>query len=201
VGAGTTDITASQAGSVGYFPAADVVRTLTVNKAALAIKVRDTVRNFGTANPAFTITYTGFVLGETAANLTTQVNVATTAVINSAPGYYTLTPQSATSSNYAITYSTGTLTILPATGTDKAYMNAFMSNSTTLTVRLYSPTPVLADIVLYDMEGRYVERKNVFIPVGFTNANLDVSALPRGAYMIKVIGSGIDLGRKTFISK
>src|SRR5205085_179260 len=60
VGAGTTDITASQAGSVGYFPAADVVRTLTVNKAALAIKVRDTLRNFGTANPVFTITYTGF---------------------------------------------------------------------------------------------------------------------------------------------
>src|SRR6478672_11608632 len=48
VGAGTTNITASQAGSVGYFPAADVTRTFTVNKAALNIKVRDTARDFGT---------------------------------------------------------------------------------------------------------------------------------------------------------
>ncbi len=201
VGAGTTDITASQAGNVGYFPAADVTRTLTVNKAALAIKLRDTVRNFGVANPVFTITYTGFVSGETAANLTTQVNVATSAVVNSAPGYYTITPQSATSSNYNITYTSAILTILPASGTDQAYINAFMSNSTTLTVRLYSPTPVLADIVLYDLGGRYLLRKNVYMPVGFTNSNLDVSALPGGTYMIKVIGKGVDLGRMTFISK
>ncbi|MBS1510183.1 MAG: T9SS type A sorting domain-containing protein [Bacteroidetes bacterium] len=201
VGAGTTNITASQAGNVGYFPAADVTRTLTVNKASLAIKIKDTVRNFGTANPVFTITYTGFVLGETAANLTTPVSVATVATTNSAPGNYSITPQSATSSNYNITFTSGTLTVLPSTGTSSAYINAFMSNSTTLMVRLYSPNAALADIVLIDMEGRYLKRKNVFLPVGFTTAGIDVSALPSGTYMVRVVGSGINLVRKTLISK
>ena len=69
-GAGITTITASQAGNAGYFPAADVARTLTVNKANLTIRVVDTVKTEGQPNPVFTTIYTGFVLGETAAPLT-----------------------------------------------------------------------------------------------------------------------------------
>ncbi len=201
VGAGTTNITASQAGSIGYFPAADVTRTLTVNKAALNIKVRDTARDFGTANPPFTITYTGFVLGETAANLTTPATVATVATISSAPGYYALTPQGATSSNYNITFTDGRLTIYPLSGTGNQYINAYMSNKTTLTVRLYAPAPALADIMLYNMAGQPLKKKNVFMAQGFVNADIDVSSLPTGIYIIKVIGSGVNLERVTAILK
>ena len=191
VGAGTTNITASQAGSVGYFAATDVTRTLTVNKAALAVKVRDTVRNFGDANPPFTLTYTGFVLGETAANLTTQVTVATTATQTSAPGYYVLTPQGAVTNNYTITYTTGTLTILPATGNAQSYINAYMSSSNTLTIRLYTAKPALADIILYNMAGQPMKKMNIFMPAGFINANVDVTTMPSGIYGIRVIGSGV----------
>jgi hypothetical protein len=201
VGAGTTNITASQAGSIGYFPAADVTRTLTVNKAALNIKVRDTARNFGTANPPFTVTYTGFVLGETAANLTSPVTVATTATVSSAPGYYALTPQGAVSSNYNITFTDGRLTILPAGGTGGPYMNAYMSSSSILTVRLYAPAPALADIMVYNMSGQPLRKKNVFIPAGFVNTDIDVTALPAGIYIIKVIGTGVNLQRTTAILK
>lgn len=201
VGAGTTTITASQAGNIGYFAAPDVARSFTVNKAALAIKVKDTVKNFGTANPVFTITYTGFVLGETAANLTTPVNVATTATTNSAPGYYLLTPEAATSGNYAITFTAGRLTILPPNGPNENYINAYMSNSATLTVRLYSPVPALADIILYNMAGQPLVKKNVFMPVGFTNADINVSNLPSGIYSVHAVGSGVDLQRTTAIIK
>ncbi|MGC4101942.1 beta strand repeat-containing protein [Ferruginibacter sp.] len=205
VGAGTSTITASQAGNVGYFPAADVVRTLTVNKAALAIKVRDTTRNFGTANPAFTITYTGFVLGETAANLTTPATVSTIATISSAPGYYNLSLQGATSSNYAITNTDGKLTVLPASGTATPYINLYMSNKTAVTVRLYSPEPALADIILYNMSGQPLRKKNVFLPVGFSNTDIDVTLLPAGVYAVRVIGKGItvaiDLGKAITILK
>ncbi len=201
VGAGTTTITASQAGNVGYFAATDVVRTLTVNKANLAIRVRDTLKAFGTPNPPFTITYTGFVLGETAANLTTPVNVATAATTNSAPGYYSLTPEAAASTNYNITYTAGRLTILPASGTEKQYINAYMSNRSTLTIRFYSPAPELADIVLYNLAGQPVARKNVYMPQGFINSDIDVSLIPAGIYVINVVGNNVDLQLKTFISK
>ena len=69
----------------------DVSRVLTVNKAALAIRVLDTVKTEGQANPPFTITYTGFVLGETATNLQTVPTVTTGATQLSSAGVYPLT--------------------------------------------------------------------------------------------------------------
>ena len=201
VGAGTTNITASQAGNIGYFAAADVTRPLTVNKANLAIKVRDTLKTQGDANPPFTITYTGFVLGETVANLATPPAVSTIATAASAPGYYSLDPTSAGSNNYNITYTSGRLTILPKSGTDKQYINAYMSSRTTLTVRFYSPAPALADMILINMAGQPVAKKNVFMPQGFVNSDIDVSALAAGVYTINVIGNGVDLQRKIVITK
>lgn len=82
-GAGTAIITVSQAGNAGYFPAADVQRTLTVNKVNLTVRVMDTTRLQGQANPVFRVTYTGFVLGETETNLSTIPVISTTAETHS----------------------------------------------------------------------------------------------------------------------
>lgn len=201
VGAGTSDITASQAGNAGYFPAPDVTRTLTVNKANLMIRVRDTLKVQGTPNPPFTITYTGFVLGETAANLLTPVVATTTAIDISSPGYYPITLSGATSNNYNITYTNGRLTVLPLTGTASQYMLAYMSNSTTLTVRVYSPAPALGDIVVYDMSGRPMLRKNLFMPTGFISMDLPVAKLPSGIYTVTIRGENVDLQRTIPIIK
>ncbi len=193
VGAGTSNITASQAGNDGYFPAANVTRTLTVNKAPLTIRVRDTTKVQGQVNPTFTITYTGFVLGETVTNLTTAPQVNTTATTNSAPGYYALTPQGAASANYNFTYTDGRLTIYPPGGTDQQYLLAFMPNSNTLTVRVFSVQPAIGDIVLYDMNGRPLIRRNLYMPPGFINADLMISSLASGNYIVTVRGEGVDL--------
>jgi hypothetical protein len=200
-GAGTSTITASQAGSIGFTPAPDVARTLTVNKANLAIKVRDTLKTQGQPNPPFTITYTGFVLGETAANLLTPATVTTDATDISSPGYYTLTPVGATSNNYNITYTNGRLTILPLTGNSEQYLNAFLINNSRLTVRVYSPVPRLADITLYNIAGQPVARKNLFMPAGFINSDLFVTALPSGTYVVTVKGNGVDLKKTILIMK
>lgn len=200
-GGGTTTITASQAGNAGYFPATDVQRTLTVNRAPLTIRVLDTSKVHGTPNPNFTITYTGFVLGETAANLTTPPQVATTATINSAPGYYTLTPQGTVTNNYNITYVTGRLTILPKTGTTESHINVFQSSSNILTVRVYSTFPALADIQLHDLNGRPLLRKNVFLPQGFINSEIHIDKIPAGMYVVTVRGSGVDLNKVIVIVK
>ncbi len=200
-GAGTTTITASQAGSDGYFAATDVVRTLTVNKAALTIKVSDTVKVTGEPNPAFIITYTGFVLGETAANLSTQPTVLTDAVTNSAPGYYTLTPAGSVSQNYSFTIVAGKLTILPLSGTGAQYMNAFLNANGNLIVRVYAPEPALADILLYDIKGRVVAKKNLFMPKGFINTELYIPSVLPGIYIVIVRGEGVNLWKKIQIIK
>lgn len=201
-GAGTTTITATQAGNDGYFEAAPVARTLTVNKAALAIKVRDTTKVEGTVNPAFTITYTGFVLGETASNLSTAPVVNTTAATNSSAGYYPLTPAGAASGNYNITYTAGRLTILPAgADTTHQHIQAYMKDNNTLSVRLYSPYPALTDLVIFDMNGKAMLRRNVFMPQGFISVDLDISILPSGIYAVAARGGGVNLRRLTPIIK
>jgi hypothetical protein len=193
VGAGTTNITASQAGSAGFFPAADVTRTLTVNKAALTIRVRDTSRVEGQPNPPFTITYSGFVLGETVSNLLSPAVATTTAIDISSPGNYPITLSGAASNNYNITYVHGRLTVFPLAGVDKQFMTAYMSNNNTLVVRVFSPQPALADIILYDMTGKPLRIKNIFMPVGFIQTEIPIATLSTGIYIVLVKGDGVEL--------
>ncbi|HEV7783553.1 MAG TPA: MBG domain-containing protein [Chitinophagaceae bacterium] len=201
VGAGTTTITASQAGNAGYFPAPDVSRILTVNKANLAITVRDTIKIQGQPNPPFTISYSPFVLGETPANLLTPVVATTTAIDISSPGYYPITLSGATSNNYNIVYVNARLTVFPLAGTSGQYMLAYLSNPTTLTVRVFSPEPRLGDIVVYDMSGRPMVKKNIFMPAGFISVDMPVATLPSGIYTVSIRGNGVDLQKTIPIIK
>ncbi len=192
-GAGTTTITAMQAGSDGFFPAPNVARTLTVNKANLAIKAVDATKTTGQVNPTFSVTYTGFVLGETAANLTTQPVVNTTATTNSSPGYYDLVPAGAVTSNYNVTYTKGRLTILPLTGTTEQYLLAYRNSNGNIAVRIYSPEPYLADVLVYSMNGTFIARKNILINNGFAYTEIQAQNLASGMYVITVKGNGVNL--------
>lgn len=195
VGAGTVDITASQAGNSGYFAAADVSRTLTVNKAALVVKVNDTIKSQGQPNPQFTFTYAGFVLGDTASDLTTLPTVVTLATQNSAAGFYTVTASGATSANYTITYTDGKLTVFPSGGNGTQSFSAYLSNSTTLTVNVFSKNAALGDIIIYDISGKKLLTRNLFIPAGFISTTIPVASLPEGIYTIVIKGKGVDLGK------
>lgn len=192
-GAGTTTITASQAGNDGYFPATDVQQAFTVNKVPLTVRVRDTSKVEFTPNPEFTITYTGFVLGETAANLTTQPVASTTATTNSLAGIYSVTPENGVSQNYNFTYVAGRLTITPSAGTDKESLIAFQNANGNLTVRVYSTFPTLGDILVFDMSGRPVARRNVFMPEGFAQVEVFIPKAASGIHIVKLKGNGIDL--------
>ncbi len=201
-GAGTTTITASQAGSAGFFAATDVVRTLTVTKAPLIISVRDTSRLFGQPNPAFTFVYNGFVLGETASVLTTQPSVLTSATVNSTPGLYDITPAGAASNNYAITYITGArLTIFPVANPQVQEIYSYYAGADNLVVRVFSPTRALGDVYIYDMNGRLMAKRNLFFPVGFASATINIPTLKSGTYAIKVRGNGIELQTMVVVAK
>ncbi len=193
-GAGTTVITAMQAGNDGYFPAPNVARTLTVNKANLTIRATDTTKITGQINPVFRMIYTGFVLGETATNLATQPSVSTTATTNSSPGYYDLIPGGAVTNNYNITYLNGRMTVLPLSGTSEQYLLAYRNSNGNIAVRVYSPEVYLADIIVYDLNGRPVARRNILMPAaGFAYVELPAQSLSSGIYVVAVIGDGVRL--------
>jgi hypothetical protein len=92
-------------------------RSLTVNPATLTVTADDKSRPYAAANPAFTVTYSGFVQGQNASALTTQATAASGAVTTSNAGNYSIVPSGAASPNYSFTYVNGSLTVnkLPLT--------------------------------------------------------------------------------------
>jgi subtilisin-like proprotein convertase family protein len=89
--------------------------TLNVQQAPLEITANNTNKVYGAANPVFTASYSGFVNGDTAANLGTQVTLATTANSASPFGSYPITASGAAGTNYSIRYVSGALAVNTAT--------------------------------------------------------------------------------------
>ncbi|WP_207510372.1 MBG domain-containing protein [Longitalea luteola] len=87
------------------------VVNLTVNKANLTVTADNKEKPYGEANPAFTISYSGFVNGENASALTTEPTVSSTATATSGVGTYAIVPASGVAANYNFIYVNGTLTI------------------------------------------------------------------------------------------
>jgi len=107
---GTYPITASGAASNNY-TISYVAGTLTVGQAALTITAANKSKTYGAVNPTLTVTYSGFVNGDTQSNLTTQPTITTTAVAGSPVGTYLITASGAVNNNYTISYTAGTLTV------------------------------------------------------------------------------------------
>jgi gliding motility-associated-like protein len=85
-----------------------------VTKAMLIITADNQTKPLGTPNPELTVSYKGFVNGDTQGQLTTLPVATTIATTSSAPGQYVITVDGAKSPNYNFTYVNGTLTILPS---------------------------------------------------------------------------------------
>ena len=93
--------------------------TTKINKASLTITADNKTMTYGGTAPTYTYTGSGYVNSETAsvlggtASYTVKNSSGTAVTVNSttAAGTYTITPSGLSSSNYNITYKTGTLTI------------------------------------------------------------------------------------------
>lgn len=91
--------------------------TLTITAATLTVSADNQYKVQGSANPTFTVSYSGFVNSDSQASIvTTGATVSTTATTGSPAGSYALTPSGAVlnTSNYTISYINGTLTIYAA---------------------------------------------------------------------------------------
>jgi len=111
--AGTYPITVSGAAAAANYTITYVNGTLTVTPAALTIAADNKTKIQGSPNPQLTVTYTGFVNGDTNENLTSPPVVSTVATTNSEVGTYAIAVSGAVDVNYTITYVAGTLTVTP----------------------------------------------------------------------------------------
>jgi RHS repeat-associated protein len=134
-GAGTIVVAANQAGNTDYSSAPQVTQSITVNKAVLTVTANNASRPYGSSNPAFTPTYSGFVNGDTASVLSGAPSLTTSATSSSAAGSYAINAASGSLSaaNYTFNFVNGTLTVgkivltVTANSTSKVYGAALPS--------------------------------------------------------------------------
>jgi hypothetical protein len=125
--AGDYTVTAAFAGNGNYSAAPSAPVAFTISPAPLTVAGQPSSKVYGAANPAFAVTYTGFVSNETAAELTGTLGFATAATAISPVGTYAVTPGGLTGANYALTFVAADLTIgarpllVTATGVSRVY--------------------------------------------------------------------------------
>ena len=138
VGTATATVTAL-ANSTKYSGSAS--KTFSITKKALTVKADNKSVTYGDEAPAYTVSYDGFANNETAAVLGGTLALACDYVKNTtAAGTYDITPSGLTSSNYAITFTKGTLTV-----GKKALEDGFIANIASLVYNgvAQEPAPVV----------------------------------------------------------
>jgi hypothetical protein len=112
--AGQYEITPS-AGNDNNYAFTYVNGTLTINKITLSATADNKTREYGGANPSFTVSYSGFANGESSSVLDTPPTAACDAISTSAVGSYPIAASLGVDNNYDFTYVNGSLTIMKAT--------------------------------------------------------------------------------------
>lgn len=111
-GAGEVTVSASQEGDDVY-ATASTTRSFKVAKAKLVATADDQSRVYGAANPTLTVSYTGFLNGDTSAVLTSVAAATTVADANSLPGTYAIDLSGGEADNYTLELQGGTLNVTP----------------------------------------------------------------------------------------
>lgn len=115
-GAGTVVIAANQLGGGNYLHAPELSRTISVEKAKLAVTATSFTIKQGQPVPKLAYSIKGFVDGDTLNSSTTgQPKLTTTATSTSPPGTYTIkiVENTLAARNYTFKFVNGTLTIEP----------------------------------------------------------------------------------------
>jgi len=145
-GTGTVTITATQAGNAIYATATQVQRTIVVVANGLTVSASGTFsRIFGTANPSYGFSVTGFITPDTQASVVSGVPVITT----------TATPKSPAGS-YPITLTAGTLATSNTSNSYTFVMNAGQTLAVTGSAAQSINFPPLAN---------YSKSSNIYFPL------------------------------------
>lgn len=117
----------------GTFSASNYIITykqgnLSITGSILTVTANDQSRPYGQPNPAFTLTYQGFINGDTAADFITQPVATTTATPSSPIGQYPITVSGGSLLNYYLNRVSGTLTVTTIPGLAVIIPNTFTPN-------------------------------------------------------------------------
>jgi hypothetical protein len=140
VSGGPYTISATLSGELRNYSIDSRTASFTITPAPLTVTAGTYTREFGTPNPLFTVIYGGFVTGEDAAVLGGTLQFTTAATLSTHVGTYPVTPGGVTSTNYAITFVAGSITIVDTT--------APVLVCTASTPALWSPNNDLASVGL-----------------------------------------------------
>ncbi len=191
-GAGTTRIAVIQAGNDTYAAGSDSV-TVVINKAQLTITANNQTIVYGQAEPAFTVTYTGFVDGEDSMALAVKPLVVSSAASQPIyPGTYLVEVSGAQSTNYTFTYVNGVFAVTLPGDSLHAYMNAPGS----MAVNILSTAAQNAQLGLYSLSGQRVLTAELSLQSGFNQFLLPTGALAAGIYIVRVEAPGLKLDQK-----
>lgn len=176
--AGSTEISAVMDNNID----SKVQQTLTVAQKTLIVRPVDATRKVGEANPIFELTYDGFVMSENASVLDTKPTATCTANEQSTAKTYTIKVAGGLDNNYAFTYQTGILTVTPQTGLTLATQDhsTLAPNPATDKVQI-TGTKLFNQVFIMNAIGAVVKQ------VSLNSNEFDVSDLPAGIYLVKLI--------------
>jgi gliding motility-associated-like protein len=118
--------------------------TYAITKASLTVKAGDKSKVFGTTDPTLTVTYTGFVGGQSEISSSLNFTPTISRSGTEAVGTYTITPSNVSLSNYEITYETGTF-IITARSINAAEISIDPLSAVTFNGSAFTPTLVIKD--------------------------------------------------------
>lgn len=197
-GGGAHTLSASYAAQ-SNFAAGGAAGSLLVNKAPLTVIADNQVIIFGQPVPVSTVHFAGFVPSEGIADLSGSLSFAikdggSTAVTTPArAGIYTVVPSGLTSTNYAITFSDGTLLVRINDASTLATSSA-NSGANTKLFFIGSDTEVYAQTI--SATGTVIQ-PTTLSAVGAVNAIQAVN-LPNGAPLLFVMGLDGQVGEQKF---
>jgi hypothetical protein len=183
----TISATLAPAGVLGNYNITYNTASFTINAKALVITANNASKYCGQANPTFTVNYDGFVNNETESVLQGAAAFSTSANENSGAGQYNITPSGLSSSNYAITFNKGYLTINSVSIDASASGNpAPVGSAATLSATV---TPKVAGVkVIFKLDGT---EKGSALTNSDGVATLSVSNLTVNVYQVEAsTGSG-----------
>ena len=111
-GAGKVRVFAVQMGNDQFMPAKPAMVTLEVAKASLVIRAEDKKMKEGEKTPELTVTYKGFVNGESVKNLTKPAVAKLVETGNGKRKKHKIVPSGSESMNYSFKYVSGDLEII-----------------------------------------------------------------------------------------
>ena len=182
-----------------YTVNATATTTASITQAELGVKVGNAEKDQGFVNPAFTASYTGLLGNDTLANeVSGNLAFSTPATIATPAGSYLVSAAGQTSTNYALTYTPGVLTVKPT----EALQAAVASVIAAVNVAPSQGNMVQADVVA---KGETVTSKEDAVqvaaergqpqqgstPVVLTTASVNSNVLP--GLRLSVVDTGLRL--------